>query len=986
MTTDPPMPADEARRLATLHDLNILDTPEDGRFDRLVCLASRLIGTPISLISLVDRRRQWFKARVGLTSQETPRNYAFCAHAICGTEVLDVPDATKDPRFAENPLVTDAPHIRAYAGAPLMMENGTAIGTLCAIGREPRDPLTTSQRRILEDLAAVAVDLFELHRTEWAALRRESLFRTALGAISEGFCIRDRSGRLTFFNERYRAFHPAAGDAIVPGVRLEDIVHREAEAEALAEAKADGLTTEATTHRIDALVADRLARLHDPGPPFERRLSDGRHVRIANYPTEDGGAVGVLTDVTDVTRARDALQQAVRTAEDANRAKSRFLAMMSHEIRTPLNGILGGLGLLGDSTLAETDRTLVETARRSAESLLILLNDILDLTKIEAGKLSLEPSAIAPSALIADALSVFAHQASRKGLTVITRLAASLPEGVRGDAGRIRQMLMNFVSNAIKFTETGTITVTATPVAPGVIEFAVADTGIGIRADSLDRLFTEFDQLDDQRTRRFEGSGLGLTITRRLAELMGGSVGVESEPGVGSRFWFRLPLSTCEPPQAAARHRDDGTLLRTRGDTPPRVLLVEDNPANQLITRLMLERLSCRVDVAASGHEAVVAADKHCYDIILMDIAMPGMDGLEATRTIRAGSSAMARVPIIAVTANAFTDDLISYRAAGMDGHITKPIDREVLVQTLVAQGNLVAARNDAISPTGSAPAPTKASTPCPDEKAPSPAALPYADRAPADLLDRSILDDLLAELPDQTRTHILTVFIADCRQRLAALGSPDDPQPIEILRATAHTLKGSTGTYGAAALASCLDAIEQACRDGRTDGLDRLIAQAQDLGQMTLSALDAELAGDAATAAGAGSDHMATGSAEGMAATEPTPNDQPLPALAALAGDVTEKALCERLADDVVCHRDGLQEGLDAGQRDRIVRCSRALLDAAGILGADTLYDAAVDIAEAGDAGDIQPLAGQVVRLIEQANRTLAALRPASMPPVSDG
>ncbi len=982
MVHDPPVPADEARRLAALRDFRILDTDPDPRFDRLTRLAARLMRAPIALVSLVDTDRQWFKARQGVEAAETPRRFAFCGHAILGGELMVVPDARDDPRFADNPLVTGPPHIRFYAGMPLVVAPCLAVGTLCVIDRTPRSGVSADEAAAMQDLARAVVDLLDAHRAEWEAKRGERLLRTALSSISEGFSIFDQTDRLLFFNEQYRALYGASADLIVPGVRFEEIVREGARRGQYAEADRDG---------IEAFVAKRLARHHDPGPPHEQELGDGRWLRVAESRAEDGSLVGVRTDITQLKRTERALEEARRAAEDASQAKSRFLAMMSHEIRTPLNGVLGALGLLTDVGLADAHQRLVDTARRSAESLLTLLNDILDLTKIEAGKVTLEPTPFALAGLVADALSLFAPRTRAKGLVIATAFAPDLPEGLRGDAGRIRQMLMNYLSNAVKFTDAGTITVTARRTADGEIEVAVADTGIGIAADQQNRLFREFDRLDAPRAHRVEGTGLGLMITRRLAELMGGSVGVDSTPGQGSRFWFRLPLEACDPPIVApGAQTDDGNVLRTRDGGRPRVLLAEDNPANQMVARLMLERLGCTVDLAATGAEALVAVTSRGYDVVLMDISMPEMDGVAAAQAIRELPGAAGRLPIIAATANAFPDDLASYRQAGMTGHVIKPILRTALRAGLVDAG-LVEVRPAAVS----APA--------------VPALAPASAAAPAcDWVDRRLLDEALGELPPDDRNFLIDVFLSDCEAQLAALAAPSGPDDLPALKVAAHTLKGSSGTFGATRLADHLLAIEQACRDGRIEGLADRIDQARAVGAATLDALRAlrsalvDAAAEAEPAAGpageaptgvspAGKGQPPTGT---VLADAPSPDSFDTDALSDRAAVVIDRATVDALdalpgveaAVDVLARLDRdldrllaeLRAGLAAGEFARVAPGSRALQDIAGVLGDHRLTDAARRLEEAcrdgAPAGRAAAAADAAVGCGEVARRALAA------------
>jgi PAS domain S-box-containing protein len=447
------------------------------------------------------------------------------------------------------------------------------------------------------------------------------------------------------------------------------------------------------------------------GPVIGRRVempavrSDGTEfpAELAIVPTViDGRPVftGYLRDITDRKRAeaelRDAARElearvAERTAElraanaeleRAARLRDEFLATVSHELRTPLNGVLGAVGLLADTPLDDAQRGYVRTARASAELLLSAVGDMLDFTRLEAGTLDPDRADYRPAAVAAEAAGLLADRAAAKGLRLDCRPDPSADGSGSGDRGRVRQVLVNLLSNAVKFTDRGGVTVRAAvePAAGGrVARFAVADTGVGIPADRRDRLFRPFSQVDGSTTRRYEGAGLGLAISARLAELMGGGITVESEPGRGSTFTLTVPLG---PPAAAPP-------AAPKSASPPaarrlRVLVAEDNRANQLVLSALLERLGHAVTVADTGRAAVAAWAAGAFDLILMDVQMPDLDGLGAAAAIRAAEAARGgRTPIVAVTAFAGRGDRERVRASGMDDFLTKPVVRDDLVRVL---------------------------------------------------------------------------------------------------------------------------------------------------------------------------------------------------------------------------------------------------------------------------------------------------------------
>ncbi|MBI1198866.1 MAG: response regulator [Phenylobacterium sp.] len=390
---------------------------------------------------------------------------------------------------------------------------------------------------------------------------------------------------------------------------------------------------------------------------------------------------GIVAVVFLQRRGARRLRAAQARAEAANGAKSAFLATMSHEIRTPLNGVLGMAQAMAADGLSARQAERLAVIRQSGESLLAILNDILDLSKIEAGKLEIEEVEFDLGDLARGAYSAFTAIANKKGLSFGLDLEAARGR-YRGDPSRIRQILYNLISNALKFTDEGEIRVNAV-YAEGRLTLTVRDTGMGIAAENLGRLFDKFDQLDSSTTRRFGGTGLGLAICGELAKLMGGGITVESRVGVGSAFIVALPLERLGDevflPAPAAIEEQAETL-------PLRVLAAEDNEVNQLVLKTLLHQLGIEPRVVPDGAAAVEAWEAEPWDLILMDVQMPVMDGPSATGEIRRREAAAgrARTPIVALTANAMSHQVQSYLAAGMDGHIAKPIEIKALYQVLV--------------------------------------------------------------------------------------------------------------------------------------------------------------------------------------------------------------------------------------------------------------------------------------------------------------
>ncbi len=469
----------------------------------------------------------------------------------------------------------------------------------------------------------------------------------------------------------------------------------------------------AAVHFTEAFVdtfSRALNEIDEDGvlPPFpaELVLSDGSildieaHVRMSSCDGEPWSlCMSTYVDVTTARQAARAQQAALDAAEVANRAKSEFLAVISHEIRTPLNGVLGMAQAMALSPLPRAQRERLRVLGESGEALMAIVDDLLDLARIEAGGLQLVSVDFDLPAVLESIRSAYAAEAARKGLTFALAIDPRAAGRYRGDAGRLRQIISALVANALKFTHRGEISLSLLSTARGV-RCEVRDSGIGIAADRIPTLFETFVQADSSMTRRYGGAGLGLALCQKLSGAMDGEILVESAPGVGSTFALVLPLPSCAIATADARRE-----MALVADRPVRVLAAEDNPVNQMVLRALLAQIGVEPTIVENGAEAVQAWEVGDWDLILMDVQMPLMDGLSATQVIRAREIELGRrpVPIIAVTANAMIHQVAGYRAAGMTEVISKPIDVEALFSAMIAAVARADAPEAAV-PTGRSP------------------------------------------------------------------------------------------------------------------------------------------------------------------------------------------------------------------------------------------------------------------------------------------
>jgi signal transduction histidine kinase/DNA-binding response OmpR family regulator len=603
------------------------------------------------------------------------------------------------------------------------------------------------------------------------------LTKLALEHVGVGVMVVDPLGRIEVFNSRAGVMLGLPPD-IGTGSKYRQLIDWQS--------RNGELACEPTA--TDVLSAEPSSRpLHHVPSVFRRSFADGRIIETRTEALEDGTTVHSFTDMTAAEEAQRVSTEARDTAEAAVRARAQFLAAMSHEIRTPLNGILGGNELMCGTTMTDEQKSYADIIQRAGTHLMEMLTEILDYSKIDQRGVELEIIPYNPGAVLREVVAMLASPAASHTLDLGVEIASDVPQFMMGDPYRVRQVLLNLVSNAIKFTPSGRVDVSLSGVPLGDsrwrLSYAVRDTGIGIEPDGLEKLFQEFTQSDGSITRRFGGTGLGLVICRRVVQAMGGDITVASAPGKGSTFGFNIPVDSVPTDiaaKAASDNRSSDAAAYIVGRSPV-VLLAEDNQVNRLVAKRMLERIDCQVVIAENGLEAVEAVRKGGIDLVLMDVMMPKMDGLAATRTIRALASPLNSVPIVGLSANAFRSDEDDGRAAGMNSFVTKPIDRTRLLVEIAAALKATA------------------------KKAPP---APHMTRA---------LRQLRETLGDETADAVVAAFRADAPKMLLQLRLQAQAKSAAGVAREAHALAGTVGALGLADLSGLTRAMEQGARRAAT-------------------------------------------------------------------------------------------------------------------------------------------------------------------------
>lgn len=563
--------------------------------------------------------------------------------------------------------------------SPIRDEVGEVV-RLLAMSRDVSDEVRRDRR--LRDAVG------RVRRANAEKARSLNYLKAALDGMPAGLAFYDADDRLVIWNSEYAAAGGAEGDAspLRTGMPYRQLLEHDL---------LQGRHPDAVGREADWLEARLSARSSGDGSRIQK-LANGRWYRFEDRRLADGGLIAVAVDITalkarefDLAARTEELADAKAAAEAASEAKSAFLANMSHEIRTPLNGVLAMADMLCKASLPSREKELAEVVRGCADTLAHLLEDILDLARVESGALTIASAPFDLRSAIENVVAVAGLKASEKGLSLTMDVGPDLERSVMGDVTRFKQIAHNLVSNAVKFTDTGAVRVTLTRQPGSRLRLLVSDTGIGFGPEVRDRLFRRFEQADDTITRRFGGTGLGLAISSQLAGLMGGELNCQSVPGEGSSFWLDLPLVLTQP--VGSVETDEVIVAPASNDRPLKILVADDNPTNRRVVQLILEEAGAEVICVEDGSLAVEAARRETFDLILMDIQMPVLDGFSAVREIRAHERAvtLSRVPTLMLSANAMPEHIAAGQAAGSDGHVSKPITAAGLfsaIQTVLEQ------------------------------------------------------------------------------------------------------------------------------------------------------------------------------------------------------------------------------------------------------------------------------------------------------------
>lgn len=677
----------EIKRLEKLISYGILDTPPEAFFEELARLIAIVCDTPMALISFLDDKRQWYKAKIGVSQSEVPIEETICQYTLT-QEVLEIPDTFQVPLLDNNSHVHSSNGIRFYLGVSMRSPEGLPIGSVCALDLKPRE-ISPAQTEALQLIARQIIHHLEMeqkNRVMGDELKKvleskieeakrqiqlkELAYNNLFQAISRSNAIMEFSpeGKILSANQHFEDLLGYAEEELV-GNYHQKLMSEEDEQENKA-------------FWTDLRSGDlKMGR-------FRRRHKDGSTIWVqASYNPvldEDGKLLKVTKIAQNITREmlqQVAMENAKSMAESLNSQKDAFIANVSHEIRTPINAVLGFADLLIETEEDPHKLNYLSSIQVAGENLLYLVNDILDLSKIESGNFQIDNAPFQLRATVNIVVSMLEVKATQKGLQFMVKVDDNVPDFLLGDKNRLTQILVNLVGNAIKFTTAGMVKLNIHAENAGervIIHFEVSDTGLGIAPDKLNSIFDRFTQGETDTSRKYGGTGLGLNITQQLAILQGGKIHAESTLGKGSTFHCIIPFAI-DPRggNLSQDHRSQSGIVDLKG----RVLLCEDNRMNQMIIQAIFKDTEVEVDIANNGLEGLECLRKKAYQLVLLDIQMPEMDGYQTVTAIRQNLG--LDVPIIALTAHSMIKEKNRCLAMGMNDYLSKPFRKEELLDTM---------------------------------------------------------------------------------------------------------------------------------------------------------------------------------------------------------------------------------------------------------------------------------------------------------------
>ena len=670
---------DEIERIKALLSYNILRTEPEQFYNDLVELISQICETPISIISFIDEHHQWYKAKKGMEDEQIPIQETICQFTMQNDGIMEVEDAKKDIRFVNNPHVQAENGIRYYAGISLESSDGYPIGTVCVADTRPR-ALDASQINTLKALASLVMQHLEAQKknsklqeelqkvlnskikiAEKKIVAKDQVYTNLLAAISKSNAVIefDVDGTIIQANDHF---------ATLFGYEEEELIGKDHKS----------LLVDWTDNQYQDFWK-QMAAGHFSSGRFKRKHKDGSTIWIqASYSpviNEKGKVVKITKiaqDITDDVKAKTAL-------EHLNEQKDQFIANISHELRTPIHAIVGFTDLLMENETNDEKAKFLRSIKGAGDSLLYLVNGILDLGKIEAGVFQFDYQSFSLSQLIEYIFSMLSLKATQKKIDFSYLIEDNVPDNLIGDKNRLAQILINLIDNALKFTNEGTVKLLIKTNQnlddKTLISFSVSDNGIGISKDKLASIFERFTQAEENTSRKYGGTGLGLNICKLLVEKQGGNIAVESIKDIGTRFEFTLPFEVSNTTLHSKQKKSFKDYSKLRG----KILLCEDNEINQLIASSLFQQTAVDLDIASNGKIALEKLKENNYDLILMDIQMPEMDGYQTTVAVR--QELKLEIPIVALTAHSMFKERDKCLQIGMNDYLSKPFRKEEIFE-----------------------------------------------------------------------------------------------------------------------------------------------------------------------------------------------------------------------------------------------------------------------------------------------------------------